>query len=112
MKEMAFNCGDEKKDCLAEVDLLQSLNHPNIVAFQESFSTRNTIYLIMEYCSGGDLAQYLKAQDNYLREVRIINWTLQILQALQVDCYCTCNKIVICHLFDGQSSLSLIICNI
>ena len=84
MKEMAFNCGDEKKDCLAEVDLLQSLNHPNIVAFQESFSTRNTIYLIMEYCSGGDLAQYLKAQNNYLREVQIINWTLQILRALQV----------------------------
>lgn len=90
---MKYSGGDEKSDCLAEVEMLRQLKHHHIVAFHDSFDGRATIFLVMEYCSGGDLGQYLKKQQNHLTEQRIITWTIQILQALQVGhSNCDCDK--------------------
>jgi serine/threonine protein kinase len=38
-----------------EIDVLRSLDHPNIVKAYEVYETKGNIYVIMEYCSGGDL---------------------------------------------------------
>ena len=38
-----------------EIEVLRSLDHPNIVKAYEVYETRNNIYVLMEYCSGGDL---------------------------------------------------------
>jgi serine/threonine protein kinase len=37
---------------MLEVNLLKNLNHPNIVAYKESFLTPGHINIIMEYCEG------------------------------------------------------------
>lgn len=42
-----------------EIAVLRSLDHPNIVKAYEVYETRRNIYVLMEYCSGGDL--YAKA---------------------------------------------------
>jgi serine/threonine-protein kinase ULK/ATG1 len=34
---------------------MKKLNHPNIVKLYDVVITNNSIYLIMEYCAGGDL---------------------------------------------------------
>ena len=42
-----------------EVRLLQSLHHPNIVAVVDVCYDENLIYLLLEYCSNGELFQYI-----------------------------------------------------
>jgi NIMA (never in mitosis gene a)-related kinase len=42
----------EQESCLMEVNLLSSLEHPNIVAYKESFFSSNHLIIIMEYCEG------------------------------------------------------------
>ncbi|GMI28824.1 hypothetical protein TeGR_g5085, partial [Tetraparma gracilis] len=38
-----------------EIDILKSLDHPNIVKPQEVFQRKRQMFIIMELCSGGDL---------------------------------------------------------
>jgi serine/threonine-protein kinase ULK2 len=40
-----------------ETDILQSLDHPNIVRLLGHENTPDNFYMILEYCAGGDLAQ-------------------------------------------------------
>ena len=42
----------EQEGCMMEVNLLKNLNHPNIVAYKESFLTSNQLIIVMEYCEG------------------------------------------------------------
>ena len=47
----------EKQQIVAEVNILRDLNHPNIVRFYDRLVDKRNqkIYIIMEYCEGGDL---------------------------------------------------------
>ena len=47
-----------------EIVLLQYLNHPNIVKFQEVKKTKKHFYIIMEYCNGGELSKALEKYQN------------------------------------------------
>lgn len=38
-----------------EISILRSLDHPNIVKAYEVYESKKNIYVVMEYCSGGDL---------------------------------------------------------
>ncbi|XP_036393180.1 MAP/microtubule affinity-regulating kinase 4 isoform X4 [Megalops cyprinoides] len=42
-----------------EVRIMKGLNHPNIVQLFEVIETEKTLYLIMEYASGGEVFDYL-----------------------------------------------------
>jgi serine/threonine protein kinase len=44
-----------------EVRLLEQLHHPNLVSVREIIFDANFIYLVMDYCSGGDLCTYLQS---------------------------------------------------
>ncbi|KQK22394.1 serine/threonine-protein kinase ATG1c isoform X1 [Brachypodium distachyon] len=44
---------------LSEVDILRRIRHPNIIALHDSIKDSGRIYLILEYCRGGDLYSYL-----------------------------------------------------
>ena len=52
----------EKQQLVTEVNLLKGLDHPNIVRYEDRIVDKKTakVFIIMEYCSGGDLGQYLK----------------------------------------------------
>lgn len=71
-----------------EAKLLSTLKHPNIVAYIESFRSKDEyLNIVMAYCEGGDLYTFLKQkreQKQYLDEDQIIDWFIQICMALQV----------------------------
>jgi len=48
-----------KRNLKIEIDLLRSLNHPNIVQLYESFENADTIYIVMELVLGSDLHSIL-----------------------------------------------------
>ena len=43
-----------------EISILQTLNHPNIVKFDDLKKTKKHFYLVMEYCNGGELSKALE----------------------------------------------------
>lgn len=60
----------EKQMLVSEVNLLRELRHSNIVRYYDRIIDRSntTIYIIMEYCNGGDLASLIKKtrKDRYV----------------------------------------------
>ncbi|KAI2656016.1 Serine/threonine-protein kinase Nek3 [Labeo rohita] len=62
-----------------EAVLLSRMKHPNIVAFRDSFEDDGHLYIVMEFCSGGDLFQRIQQQKNVLfAEDMILKWFAQM----------------------------------
>lgn len=55
---------DLKEELKNEVEILKSLDHPNIVRALETFDYRDRLFIVLELCSGGDLY----ARDPYTEE--------------------------------------------
>lgn len=55
---------------LNEVQLLHNLDHGNILKFHNWYESKNHIWLIFEYCTGGDLLK-LVTQDKQLPETML-----------------------------------------
>ena len=53
-----------------EIEILRICQHPNIIRLYDVFENLNYIYIIMEYCSGGDLFGYLEERKFILPEPR------------------------------------------
>jgi len=52
----------EKQQIVAEVNILRELKHPNIVRYYDRSIDKQQlkIYIIMEYCQGGDLQKVIR----------------------------------------------------
>ena len=86
-KEMKLNGLDEPTvmQLFTEVKVLQAIQHPNIVEMTESYRTKsNKLVLILEYLSGGDLAEFIKNRNGqYIPQQQIEIWILQLCLALK-----------------------------
>ncbi|KPJ11278.1 NUAK family SNF1-like kinase 1 [Papilio machaon] len=74
-----------------EVQIMSSVRHPNIVHIYEVFENSEKMILVMEYCSGGELYDYL-SQKKVLEEEEARRLFRQIATAVY---YCHIHKI--CH---------------
>ena len=54
-----------------EIDILKISQHPNIIKLYDIYENENYIYIIMEYCSGGDLLSYFESYQYQLKETKI-----------------------------------------
>lgn len=45
---------------MQEVKILNTIDHPNIVKYYETYEDENNVYLVMEYIKGKSLQAYLK----------------------------------------------------
>ena len=53
-----------------EIEILKICQHPNIIRLYDIFENIDYIYIIMEYCPGGDLFSYLENRNFKLSEER------------------------------------------
>ena len=71
------------EEILNEINILKKIDHPNIVKIFEFYSNKSTYYLILEFCEGGNLYEFV--DENKLSEFQVIYIMFQILSAMN---YC------------------------
>jgi len=82
--------GDAAESAMREAEVLQNLQHPNIVEFLGAFadprdSCGTTLCLLMAYCEGGDLQlrlQRTRQEGKRLRESLVLRWFDQLCSAV------------------------------
>ncbi|XP_020661142.3 serine/threonine-protein kinase Nek1 isoform X1 [Pogona vitticeps] len=74
----------EREESRREVAVLANMKHPNIVLYRESFEEGGCLFIVMDYCEGGDLFKKINAQKGVLfSEDQIMDWFVQICLALK-----------------------------
>lgn len=53
---------------VTEKKVMSQTNHPFIVKLRSAFQTKERLFLIMDYCPGGDLSQYLIREKRFTEE--------------------------------------------
>nr|CDJ97839.1 Serine threonine protein kinase-related domain containing protein [Haemonchus contortus] len=79
------NIAKSKNLLTKEIKILKTLSglqHTNLVALLKCTETATHVYLVMEFCNGGDLADYL-SQKTTLQEDTIHHFVVQIARALE-----------------------------
>ncbi|NXH57563.1 NEK2 kinase, partial [Rhabdornis inornatus] len=76
----------EKQMLVSEVNLLRELRHPNIVRYYDRIIDRSstTLYIVMEYCDGGDLASLIAkcAKERHVEHFLDESFVLRVLTQL------------------------------
>ena len=78
------------KKLMREVRIMKMMDHPNIVKLFEVIDTESTLYLVMEYVSGGEIFDYLVAHGR-MKEKEARAKFRQILSAVE---YCHAHGVI------------------
>eukprot|EP00276_Gloeochaete_wittrockiana_P023408 CAMPEP_0184364980 /NCGR_PEP_ID=MMETSP1089-20130417/146772_1 /TAXON_ID=38269 ORGANISM="Gloeochaete wittrockiana, Strain SAG46.84" /NCGR_SAMPLE_ID=MMETSP1089 /ASSEMBLY_ACC=CAM_ASM_000445 /LENGTH=143 /DNA_ID=CAMNT_0026706051 /DNA_START=63 /DNA_END=490 /DNA_ORIENTATION=+ len=76
----------QREKCLKEVKLLQSLDHPNIIKYIDSFIADNDLIIVVEWAELGDLRKLIRKaaeSDTPIEEGMIWKYFVQIADALK-----------------------------
>lgn len=80
--------GDDIQRTRREIDILKVCQHPNIIRLIEVFENSQFIYIVMEYCSGGDLLNYLLKRHLHISEKQACCIIQKILTAIYyLNCF-------------------------
>ena len=52
----------DKNEFLNEIEVLKTVDHPNIIKLFDCYYDKNFYYMVQEYCSGGDLFDYIQKE--------------------------------------------------
>ena len=74
-----------------EAKLLLTMDHPNIVKLYDVYETEDFLYLVTEYCEGGELFYHI-TKTKHLTESEVSKIVRQIFSAIA-----HCHKNKVCH---------------
>uniref|UniRef100_A0A3B5AYS9 Death-associated protein kinase 3-like n=1 Tax=Stegastes partitus TaxID=144197 RepID=A0A3B5AYS9_9TELE len=80
-QSIASSRGVRREEIEREVDILQQIQHPNIVTLHDVYENRTDVVLILELVSGGELFDFL-AQKESLSEEEATQFIKQILEGV------------------------------
>jgi len=55
----------EKENLFTEIEILKTLDHPNIITLKEVFEDRRRLVLVLEFMKGGELLQHIRKKKFY-----------------------------------------------
>lgn len=76
----------QRDKCLKEVRLLESLDHPNIIKYLDSFIADNELLIAIEWAERGDLKRVIKkaqSDESSIEESKVWEYMYQIASALK-----------------------------
>lgn len=73
-------CNDDIK---REAYAMKLCEHPNILKCYDRFEDNQCIFVVLEYCDGGDFGDMIKEKAQSLREYEAAGWIKQICRAIQ-----------------------------
>ena len=88
MKMMITTGSSEREKQMGrnEVEVLKSINHDNLVKYEQDFYENGKYLMVMEFCSGGDLKKAIdaqKTQKTHFDEDMILIWFGQLISGLK-----------------------------
>ncbi|GIL79309.1 hypothetical protein Vretimale_16509 [Volvox reticuliferus] len=86
IKRIPMSAKDDHTGALREAQLLDSLDHPNIIRYRESFVDKDgALCIVTSFCEEGDLFTRIRkkaAQKEYFTEEEVMNMFVQIASAI------------------------------
>jgi len=74
--------GVSREDIERECKLMKAVTHCNITELFDYYSDNRSIYLVLEYCDGGDFGDKVKERGMSLQETEAADWMAQICSAI------------------------------
>ncbi|XP_020216141.1 serine/threonine-protein kinase dst2 isoform X2 [Cajanus cajan] len=72
IKVISLSEGEEGyEEIRGEIEMLQQCNHPNVVRYLGSYQGEEYLWIVMEYCGGGSVADLMSVTDEALDEGQI-----------------------------------------
>ena len=68
-----------------EITVLRRCMNDNVIRFVDTFSNNQNVYILTEFCNGGDMEEYLKKKGGRLRESEALEYLKQILNGFRVQ---------------------------
>ncbi|CAD8134114.1 unnamed protein product [Paramecium pentaurelia] len=65
-----------------EISVLAKIDSPNVLKLEHYFQSKTNCYIVMEYCNGGDLERYWEKNGRIIKEQKVIEIIIQILNGL------------------------------
>ena len=63
MKQLLLNYEKYTEECENELNILKSLNHKNVIRYEEHFVEQKVLYIITEFAPNGTLQELIENPD-------------------------------------------------
>lgn len=91
-KQQCASRGVRGQDVEREIFVMQAINHENVTGLYDTFEDQQSIYMVLEYCDGGDFGDKVKERALNMQEPEAAEWVRQICSAVAA-----CHSKGVCH---------------